>query len=158
MNLVIRALLWLARKQEPRVIEGRNTDDPYLTRYYLTKRLADAEGMDRRADDAPKHALYLHRFHRSDDELELHNHPWEWAVSLILHAGYSEERLVGGRVVRRDVKPWTLNFIGANTFHRIDLVRGECWTLFIAGPIVQSWGFLDRYSKTFTNWKDFLLQ
>ena len=35
--------------------------------------------------------VYLHRFLRGDEDRELHNHPW-YAISLILVAGYLEER------------------------------------------------------------------
>lgn len=158
MNLIVKGLLWLARNHTPRVIEGRNSDDPYLTRYYLSRHGPATEGMDRRDPKAPKWGLYLHHFHRSDDEQELHNHPWEWAVSFILSAGYSEERLVDGQVIRREVRPGSLNVLKANTFHRVDLTHGDAWTLFLVGPITQSWGFLDRYTKQFTNWKEFLFQ
>jgi len=104
----------------------------------------------------PRWGLYLHCFHRSDDDGALHNHPWRWAVSLVLKGGYSEERRVGDMVVRRRVEPWTINFLTHDTFHRVDLVRGDAWTLFLVGPVVQSWGFWDRDTKKYTPWREFL--
>lgn len=173
-DLLINFLL-RRTKGEPRIIATRDGKGAYLTRYFLTEGAAKTEGMDRHAADAPKWGLYLHHFHRGDDGAELHNHPWKWAVSLILKGGYSEERRVpvddrnwmhasGHRVVRRDVLPWTLNFLRGEDFHRADMLvtraaafddRGA-WTLFLVGPIVQSWGFWDRETGRFTPWKKFL--
>jgi hypothetical protein len=121
--------------------------------------------MDRHVGKPPSWGLYLHRFHRSDDEAELHNHPWRWAVSLVLQGGYSEERVVGesyseGKtlplVMRRQVRPGSLNFLRGDDFHRVDLTDGDAWTLFLVGPVVQSWGFLDRMTGIFTPWRQFL--
>ena len=36
--------------------------------------------------------VYLHRFERPDNDRHLHNHPWPWAVSLVLTGGYDEVR------------------------------------------------------------------
>ena len=139
----------------------------YLTRYFLTKTSPDTEGMDRHVPNTPRWGLYLHRFHRSDDAGALHNHPWKWAVSLVLKGGYSEERRVPDRsgaedgrgqyvVKRSTVRPWSLNFLTHRDFHRVDLLAEEAWTLFLVGPLVQSWGFWDRNTGTFTDWKKFL--
>lgn len=40
--------------------------------------------------------VFLHHFRDSDQEAELHNHPWESAYSLILAGGYIEERRIDG--------------------------------------------------------------
>lgn len=171
-DLLIRLLLRLSRGK-PRVINGRDdASKPYLTRYFLTRRSRDTEGMDGAEAPPPTWGIYLHHFQRSDDDGALHNHPWSWAVSLVLKGGYSEERRVddgcklcsfglhGGvhsHVVRRRVRPWTLNFLTRRSFHRIDLLDAEgAWTLFLVGPVVQSWGFWDRDAKRFTPWKRFL--
>lgn len=192
----IRFLKWLARGQEPRVIPGRNGQGPYLTRYFLTKRGKETEGIDEGALDgivkrgprggvlgchhsywlggiecfyckplkkAPRLGRYLHNFHRSDDDGELHNHPWRWAVSLVIRGTYSEERRVVDKatgkstVVRRLVCPWRLNFIFASTFHRVDLLSDEVWSLFIVGPLSGTgWGFWNRSTDVYTPHQKFL--
>jgi hypothetical protein len=199
MNLpwYIRFLKWLARGQTPRVIPGRVGEGPYLTRYFLTDRGRETEGIN--DDEAPKVAkigprggvlgcehskwlggdecfacprsiaqkrpklgLYLHNFHRSDDDGELHNHPFKWSVSFVLVGGYSEERRLfdpatgESTVIRRRVRPWSLNWIFASTFHRVDLVAGEAWSLFLVGPLVQDWGFWCRTSDVYTPHREFL--
>lgn len=144
----------------------------YLTRYFLTKRSRETQGMEEGPPKRPRWGLYLHRFSRSDHDAALHSHPWRWAVSLVLKNGYEEERRTGrfaelnGRygptgkiyeVIRRDVRPWTLNFLRGEDFHRVDLMWGEAWTLFLVGPLHdRSWGFWDRETGRYTGWKKFL--
>ena len=131
------------RLPPPRVIYDRLGKTPYLSRYYV---LGGARTPDGSAPfDATGHPkkstvfrdginIFLHRFHRGDDDTALHNHPWRWAVSLVLVGGYSEERRRGNDVDRREVRPLSLNIIRANDFHRVDLLEHDCWSLFVAGP------------------------
>jgi len=99
--------------------------------------------------------VYLNHFHRGDEDRELHNHPWH-GVSLILAGGYREERREGRIVVARDYKPGDVNVICPDTFHRVDLLEADCWTLFATGPVVQSWGFWSRVTGDFTPWREFV--
>src|ERR1700692_2623605 len=39
--------------------------------------------------------VYLHHFHRPDNDRHLHNHPWKWTKSFVLCGSYTEERLAG---------------------------------------------------------------
>jgi hypothetical protein len=129
---------------------------PYLTRYFLT-----SDG-PRRALGTPSQA-FIHHFHSSDPKpgRGLHNHPWT-GTSLILQGGYVEERCtdigtpsvpgVYTEVTERVCLPGTVNHIGLHDFHRatlLDLRRG-CWTLFVTGPRVNAWGFLDETTHRFT--------
>ncbi len=100
--------------------------------------------------------VYLNRFERGDEDLELHDHPWCWAVSLILSGGYVEERRDGGCIESRVFAPGNLNLIWADTFHRVDGVQADTWTLFLAGPRVQKWHFWNRATGVLTPWRDFL--
>jgi hypothetical protein len=159
---VIRRILsaitrWLST---PRVIFDREGGTPYLSRWYLIGNRPDIDDKlaGQAKDDASprRFSLFLHRFHRSDDDGALHNHPWAWSVSLILAGGYWEERRVGDRVVRRLVKPWRINWIGGDTFHRVDLLEGDAWSLFLVGPKVSTWYFWDRYRLQRSQWRDFI--
>jgi hypothetical protein len=119
---------------------------PYLGRIYLL-----------RAFRSVLPGVFLHRFFRSDGDRELHNHPWKWAVSLVLAGGYREERLedkYGSPIVERVLRPGRLNFIRGSTFHRVELLDEErgAWSLFIAGPRPDAgttWGFLDTDTGRF---------
>jgi hypothetical protein len=89
-------------------------------------------------------SVYLHRFHRPDNDRELHNHPWPWAVSLILSGGYLEQRFAkphSGLGHLRWLRAGSLNVLTADTFHRILELDGEPWTLFVVARKVQPWGY-----------------
>jgi hypothetical protein len=145
VNLSIRPcdLAAFAADLPCRVIEGEL--GPYLSRYTL-------------AEFPNGGHLYLHFFHRGDADLELHNHPWA-GTSLILTGGYREERRgADDRIEWRWFRPGDVNELAPDTFHRVDLLEPNagCWTLFIAGERVQSWGFWDRRSGAFTPWHEAL--
>jgi hypothetical protein len=163
-------LKWLSTKlPSPQIIYDRNVFSPYLSRWYLlgAPRMPDKSWVFDK-NGVPKEGamwnkqsigIYLHRFHRDDDELELHNHPWRWAVSIVLVGGYIEERRGKNDVVRvRIVRPWRINFIRAEDFHRVDLIEQDAWTLFFVGPKFTGWGFWNRDTKKFLPWRQFISQ
>ena len=126
-----------------RVIEGLD-GSPFLSKYLLAGRATDGW------------RLCLHQFHRGDEDPEPHNHPW-WCASLIVVGGYREERLrADGAVVATELRPGSVNVIGLDAFHRVDLLDGECWTLFLSAPRAQRWGFVDRATRSFVPWREFI--
>lgn len=157
--------LWSESLSPPRVSYDREGRSPYLSRWYLIghrresdeeRRFVDALAPDGVREHALPFNLFLHRFHRSDDDGALHSHPFEWAVSWVLVGGYSEERRVGDRVVRRDVLPWRINFIRGDTFHRVDLFEQDAWSLFLVGPKLPTWHFWDRHTRMRARWNEFI--
>lgn len=131
----------LASTLPRRIIRGEA--GPYLSRYTLA---AGESG----------HA-YLHQFHTSDSDLELHNHPWVAARSTILYGSYREERREGdGSLVARIYLPGDTVHVYADTFHRVDLLTDTVWTLFEVGERVQTWGFWNRETAAFRDWKEAL--
>lgn len=164
--MIRSALRWLTdRLSPPRVIYDRDGLSPYLSRWYLTASPTMPDGSSPFANGQPKpgvewptgnFGIYLHQFHRSDDDLALHNHPWRWALSFILVGGYREERRWGTQVIRRDVKPFSFNFIRGSDFHRVDLHERDAWSIFIVGPKISSWGFWDRHTGEFVEWREFI--
>lgn len=105
-----RLLLALSARLPCRLI--KDGDTPYLERYYV----GSPFGL----------RIYLHRFVNSDPDRGMHDHPWQWALSIILHGWYYEERRDTPpglpRVVRR------LNWLRGDTFHRVLLPRQWCST------------------------------
>jgi hypothetical protein len=129
---VIERLLYQITARLPcRFIDGEQ-GERYLERYYLFGVFG-------------WHA-YLHRFVDSDPDRGLHDHPWSRAVSMILSAGYDEQRPSDGdfeRVSVRRIGPFRLNFLRGEDFHRVVLRDGRpAWTLFMHGPRVKGWGFM----------------
>jgi hypothetical protein len=170
---MLRALLEsiASKRAPPRVIFDRAGISPYLSRWYLLKGPTmpdgshpfDPDGSPREGirDPDRKYAVFLHKFHRGDDDLELHNHPWEWAVAIVLVGGYREERRrgspeKGGWVFVRNVLPFSVNVIRHDTFHRVELLEKDAWSLFLAGPRAADWGFWNRSTGVFTQWRTFI--
>lgn len=156
-NLVRRVCSSIAKRLPKRIItEHDGADDVYLERYYMAGREPKyfPEEVKTRLGFLPW-IFFLHRFARSDSDEELHNHPFP-GLSFILYGGYSEERRHGNSVRRRLVKPFRFNLIRENDFHRVDLLKDECWTIFIVGKKSQSWGFWDRHTGCYLHWKEHL--
>jgi hypothetical protein len=138
--MLLRALVALALRQYPaKEFTHAGASKPYMRRYYLL--------------GGPDHLrpgslvrVYINHILRSDSTRELHNHPWSWAVSLILKGGYTETLFDGQK---RRFRPGMLNFIRGGTFHRIEIPAWRfgktSWSLFLVpGKSSQEWGFLDR--------------
>lgn len=130
-----RFLQWLSDRRPARVIhEG-------MLRYYLFTLCGKR--------------VYLHHMIASDPDRGLHDHPWPWALSLVLSGYYYEHTRTGVKKRR-----W-LNWLTGDTFHRVILPMRtygedygfwvalsepqfrECWTLFIhSATRKKQWGFL----------------
>ena len=80
--------------------------------------------------------VYLHKFQRSDDDRALHDHPW-YSVSFLLKGEIREHSDKGIKYITR----WFPVFRTAKFAHRIELVKGPVWTIFITGPRIRVWGF-----------------
>ncbi len=116
---------------------------PYLYRWYLLNLGRFGQ-------------FFLHRFVRSDGDLDLHDHPFNF-LSLILWGGYWEELIdpyEDRKAVARDglferkkpVRVWrypgTVHYSHAETIHRVVLKDGHyCWTLIWRSKKVRQWGF-----------------
>lgn len=107
-------------KREPDIKIGHN----YLHRWYVIPR-------------NPVFNIYLHKFIRSDDDRALHDHPWV-SLSFLLKGEILEHTLNKKRVVYRF---WPV-LRPAKLFHRLEVLKGPVYTLFITGPRMRSWGFL----------------
>ena len=128
--MIRRFLLWLTARLPVKVI-GR-PGQTYVEWYHV----ATVPGLFR---------VQLHRFVRSDPD-GLHDHPWAWACSFILAGWYIEERRDRDRVRSRGY------FLTGETFHRVVLPHGtDVWTLFIHGPYVKHWGFLNPITMHIEN-------
>jgi hypothetical protein len=127
MRLADRFIARVTRRQPDVVIGGH--DRPYLLRWWVIPRNRFFN-------------VYLHRFLRSDDDRALHDHPWA-NCSVLLRGRYLEHTIAAGGVqhqrllVAGDI---ALRLSGQHA-HRIELVDGPCWTLFLTGPRYRQWGF-----------------
>lgn len=112
-----------------------NKGTPYLTRYYLFR--------------CERFRVFLHKFHRSDDDRAMHDHPWPFVTVLLHGLGYYEHTPEGVDYY----PPFSVSVrLNPARPHRVELERtvkpdGQAgpeapqWTLFIAGRNVRKWGF-----------------
>lgn len=115
--------------------------------------------------------LYLHYFVKSDQDHDVHNHPMN-GLSIILTGGYREHRMIdpntytstrdlpGVWTEHKDHKPFRPFTITRDTFHRVELTHGRCWTLFITGKRVgpsdgTDWGFINLATGKYTPWGEY---
>lgn len=123
-------------KRPPDFIIG-GADNPYMRRWFLIRR-------NRLCN------IYLHNIRRSDDDRALHDHPWV-SMSFCLKGAMHEMTPDGVRLVTRG----DVVFRRAKSAHRLILGGGvECWTLFITGPTIRSWGF--HCPQGWRHWRDFV--
>lgn len=109
----------------------------YLSRweYFSTKRFA----------------IYLHKFHRSDDNSSLHDHPWNF-ITVPLWRGYNDCQYNGGSdsegnptFSRKRVYPLTIHFRKATHIHFVELIDNKiAWTLVIRFKYIRVWGFWQK--------------
>ncbi len=116
-----------------------NPNRPYLERYFLT----EFDGQ----------FAYLHRFVNGDGDRYIHDHPWDFASSLILTGSYTEFRREGIHAPEQELiwLPGEVNEIQGDTLHRIEETEPETWTLFIHTAWVRDWGFLNDAGEMIRN-------
>lgn len=107
---------------ESKVINGCTDPTPLLTRYFILR--------------TPILNIYLHHFHRSDEDREMHDHPWHF-FTIILKGGYTEDTPKG----KFERKPGAFLFRSAKHIHRVELNGQDCWTLIFVTKKVREWGF-----------------
>lgn len=100
--------------------------EKYLTRWYLFR-------------SAPL-ALFLHLFHRSDEDRALHDHPWSF-ITIILWRGYREFTPKG---VHRKW-PGMICYRPAEWRHRVELINEKpAITLVLRFRERRDWGFWEK--------------
>lgn len=92
--------------------------------------------------------IYLHKIIRSDDDQALHDHPW-WSVSILLEGELLEFMETSYRVPKRFIPVVR----SAELAHRLVVLDGPVWTLFITGPRIREWGF--HCPNGWVHWKIF---
>jgi hypothetical protein len=127
----------LERMGRKRIVMDRQSDEPYLERYYLFLKDRDRFPFN----------IFLHKFLKGDPD-DVHDHPWPYAT-LILKGGYYEWLpqfdSKGNKIAEICVwrGPGSFRICRANSYHRIELDPSvTAWTLFMPGPKKRDWGFL----------------
>jgi len=135
---MIKAFLnWLNNIGRKRIIMDRESNEPYLERYYVFLK-------ERRKFPFN---VFIHKFLKSDPD-DVHDHPWPYAT-LILKGGYYEwtPNFDSDGIKIGETRYWRgpghFRVCSANSFHRIELdPTVTAWTMFMPGPQKREWGFL----------------
>lgn len=114
-------------------------DNPYLYRWHLLPRNRFF-------------GIYLHKIVRDDEDEALHDHAY-YSLSIILRGAYREWINIGGELVGTVYKAGRLRGRRGNMGHRLEVVKGPVWTLFITGPRYREWGF--HCPKGWIPWYEF---
>ena len=138
----------LLNKLEKKTILNRD-GSIYLERYYI---------LHSKYKWIP--GVYLHKFLSSDEDVELHSHPWGLSISLLLSGRYLESRRMNGYnnsfyIKSRIYSTGDFNAIRSDNFHRVELITPNVWTLFLSGNKEHEWGFWDRVTTKYTQWEEF---
>lgn len=111
-----------------------DSQSPYLTRWeFLSSKFF---------------AIYLHKFHRSDDNSSLHDHPWNF-IAIPLRRGYNDCTYNGLRdsegnpaFNRKRMWPFTIHYRPATHIHFVELIDNKpAWTVIIRFKYIRYWGF-----------------
>jgi hypothetical protein len=128
---------WMEQHDRKRIVLDRESNEPYLERYYLF--LKDRKRFP--------FNVFLHKFLKSDPD-DVHDHPWPYAT-LILKGGYWEWIPQFNKDGQKfsEVAHWRgpghFRICSANSYHRIEIDPDvTAWTLFMPGPQKREWGFL----------------
>lgn len=126
---LLNMLLATIGDRDPDFVIG-DPNNPYLIRWWLRR-------------DRENGCEYLHKVMRDDDDRALHDHPWD-STSIILSGKLREVLpgpVAGGKHDSRILTPGSITSRKATDAHRLEIVQGPVWTLFITGPMVRDWGF-----------------
>lgn len=118
---------------------------PYLDRTVLW----GADCLENHSPAAPSHA-FVHQIHAADGDRHMHDHPWVWAVAVVLSGGYTENRHYGTWSAngcepvptRCEYREGDVNILRPGDYHSIVSVLPDTSTLFLCGREASDWGFL----------------
>lgn len=111
--------------------------------------------------------IYLHKWVSSDEARALHDHPWKFNASILIHGSYIEHTLYknprrvneGEIVFRRGAAPHRIELDQAgwsmpcDKYPKGEMLFEHCVTIFITGRKFREWGFL--CPKGWRHWEDF---
>jgi hypothetical protein len=157
MSICSRFNKWLAKRifdrltrtvvgvREPDfTIARRGSDLPYMLRWFVIPRNRWLN-------------VYLHHVLRDDDDV-LHDHPFA-SLSLCLDNKLGEVYRTPKGDLTREVEMGDFVYRRATHAHRLYLIDGPAWTIFITGPRIRQWGFWcskDTPAGGWRPWKEYV--
>ena len=125
------------KKKPDFTVYHKGRTEPYLERWFLIPRNKVMN-------------IYLHKFSESDYDRGLHDHPW-WSLSFLLKGEMLEHTLNETKTLLRFMPV----IRSAKFLHKLELIKGPAWTIFITGPVIRKWGFYTK-EQGWVYWETFL--
>lgn len=86
-------------------------------------------------------SIYIHKIYKADQDLHLHDHPWNY-FNIILNGGYVEETNVNGCIKKNIMVNFKSSCRKATQCHKIlHMITPSVTTLFITGKSYRTWGY-----------------
>lgn len=136
MLILVFVLLYLYHVYKTKTVISRKTTGVYLIRYYLIP-------------SNKYFNIYLHKFMSSDEDIALHDHPWD-SLSILLYNSYIEcipenkEKWLNNEsrsIIEIERKQFSVIYRDASWIHKIVLHKGPVYTLFITSSYKRNWFF-----------------
>lgn len=140
-------------------IMSRDGRDLYMVRFWISSPERGADGQWESGN-----SVLLHWFIRPDDDLALHDHPWDF-ITEILSGGYMEASPqlgwkpeeggpdIGGRYDWRQVGDLVSH--RATDLHMVAKINPNTWTRVETASRVRQWGFHPP-GRAWVKWDEFL--
>jgi hypothetical protein len=125
--------------RESNIAPDEVIEDDFIKRWWLAK-IAKQQGdayapLPDHTRETADYNLYLHCMTGSDKNV-LHDHPWA-NTSLILEGKVADHTPIG--VHYRG--PGDMAYRRAEELHRLEVLEGPVWSLFLTGRKIREWGF-----------------
>jgi hypothetical protein len=118
-----------------------------VRRFLLVKEIVSKTGQVHfrrwRLLQTPWFAIYIHQICRSDMELDMHDHPWNFS-SVILEGAYREASSYPPKFDKIHIRDYYSGDViehQAEDVHKLTLVSQEVWTLVFTSGRTRYWGY-----------------
>ena len=85
-------------------------------------------------------AIRIHKWIRSDDKRNFHDHPW-WFITFVLKGSYTDVYNDNNIIKQDTLKRFKLRYRPSNHRHYVDVPKEGCWTILLTGRPIRKWGF-----------------
>jgi hypothetical protein len=130
--------------------------DKFIRKFFLVKEIVSRFGQVHfrrfRLIQTPWFAIYIHQILRSVEDVDPHDHPWNF-TSVILEGAYHEDAWyppLFDKVQSRDYYSGDVIEHTALDAHKLRLISREVWTLVFVSGRERVWGY-----QTKAGWIDF---
>ena len=87
-------------------------------------------------------SIYIHGIYAADEDLHLHNHPWNYCSIILKGSFVEEQKTKEGKIVFNQLRFLDCVTRNKKYYHKIrSLITPEVYTLFIVTKDTDEWGY-----------------